>query len=69
MAIKKIKIGNEEHDLQTTIANIDGLQNTLDNKIDKVSGKGLSTNDFTSAEKEKLASIEEGAKKMVWETY
>jgi hypothetical protein len=29
MAIKKIKIGNEEHVLQTTIANVDGLQTTL----------------------------------------
>lgn len=35
----------------------------LDNKVDKVSGKGLSTNDYTTAEKDKLAGIEENAQK------
>lgn len=30
----------------------------LDKKVDKVSGKGLSTNDYTNAEKTKLASLE-----------
>ena len=35
--------------------------NALDNKVDKVSGKGLSTNDYTTAEKEKLAGIAAGA--------
>ena len=34
-----------------------------DNKIDKVSGKGLSTNDYTTAEKNKLAGIATGANK------
>lgn len=29
----------------------------LNTKVDKVSGKGLSTNDFTSAEKTKLAGL------------
>lgn len=29
----------------------------LNAKVDKVSGKGLSTNDYTSAEKNKLASL------------
>ena len=33
----------------------------LNNKVDKVTGKGLSTNDFTTAEKTKLAGIETGA--------
>lgn len=33
----------------------------LDNKVDKVTGKGLSTNDFTTAEKNKLSGIESGA--------
>lgn len=31
------------------------------NKVDKMAGKGLSTNDYTTKEKEKLASIETGA--------
>lgn len=35
------------------------------NKVDKVSGKGLSTNDYTTAEKNKLAGIAEGANKTV----
>lgn len=33
----------------------------LGNKVDKVSGKGLSTNDYTTAEKEKLSGIAAGA--------
>lgn len=33
----------------------------LDNKVDKISGKQLSTEDFTSAEKTKLSGIESGA--------
>lgn len=37
----------------------------LDSKVDKVTGKGLSTNDYTTAEKDKLASIEDGANKIV----
>lgn len=31
------------------------------NKVDKVSGKGLSTNDYTTADKNKLSNIEAGA--------
>lgn len=37
------------------------LQNALNNKVDKVTGKGLSTNDYTTAEKNKLAGIQAGA--------
>ena len=33
----------------------------LENKVDKEDGKGLSSNDYTTAEKTKLAGIEEGA--------
>lgn len=36
-----------------------------DTKVDKVSGKGLSTNDYTTDEKNKLAGIETGANKTV----
>lgn len=38
----------------------DKVNNT---KVDKVNGKGLSTNDYTTAEKNKLSGIEEGANK------
>lgn len=37
-------------------------------KVDKVSGKGLSTNDYTTAEKTKLAGIAEGANKTTVDT-
>jgi len=37
------------------------LINVLNNKVDKVTGKGLSTNDYTTAEKNKLAGIQAGA--------
>ncbi len=37
------------------------LSGTLSNKVDKVSGKGLSTNDYTTAEKQKLAGISQNA--------
>ena len=36
-----------------------------DTKVDKVSGKGLSTNDYTTTEKNKLAGIADGANKTV----
>ena len=37
------------------------VETALDDKVDKVSGKGLSTNDYTTAEKTKLAGVAEGA--------
>ena len=37
----------------------------LMDKVDKVSGKGLSTNDYTTAEKTKLSGIAEGANKTI----
>lgn len=40
---------------------IDALTSTVGNKIDKVSGKGLSTNDYTTTEKNKLNGIASGA--------
>lgn len=62
----------------TKIANVEGLQSALNakantsdvtsglaGKVDKVSGKGLSTNDYTTEEKNKLAGIEAQANKTV----
>lgn len=37
------------------------VEGLLDGKVDKVTGKGLSTNDYTTAEKNKLAGIAAGA--------
>lgn len=47
---------------------ITGLQKQLDNKVDIESGKGLSTNDYTTAEKTKLSKIEDGAQANILET-
>lgn len=44
------------------------LTTELAKKVDKVSGKQLSTNDYTTAEKTKLAGIAEGANKYVHPT-
>jgi hypothetical protein len=41
-------------DLKVSISDVTSL---LENKVDKVVGKNLSTNDYTTAEKEKLAAI------------
>ena len=38
-----------------------GLETALGDKVDKEAGKGLSTNDYTTNEKNKLAGIDEGA--------
>lgn len=36
---------------------VNGLTAALDGKVDKVTGKGLSTNDYTTEEKDKLAGL------------
>ena len=53
----------DDPNFATTIAN------QIGNKVDKVSGKGLSTNDYTTTEKNKLAGIAEGANKTIVDTY
>jgi len=37
------------------------MKNLLAQKVDKETGKGLSTNDFSNTEKEKLNNIASGA--------
>lgn len=39
---------------------ISKIKSALGGKVDVVSGKGLSTNDYTSAEKQKLSGIASG---------
>lgn len=52
--------------VKTSFSNLcTALKAVLSNKVDKVSGKGLSTNDYTTAEKNKLAGIATGANKTV----
>lgn len=41
------------------------LNAALEDKVDKIVGKGLSTNDYTTVEKQKLAGVEEGANNYV----
>lgn len=51
-----------DNNYTTTDKNIvDNVTSNLANKVDKVSGKGLSTNDFTTAYMNKLSGIESGA--------
>lgn len=40
---------------------VETLNNAIGSKVDKVSGKGLSTNDYTTTEKNKLSGIASGA--------
>lgn len=64
----KVRNENNEYDVvypKTKAELVEGLQEKLDDKVDKVEGKGLSSNDFTDEEKAKLASIEEGANKYI----
>jgi hypothetical protein len=55
---ERIKIG----DGQTSVSALPFVDDT---KVDKVSGKGLSTNDYTTADKNKLDNIEPEANKTV----
>lgn len=48
---------NSETSHQNIRDEISSLTSTVSNKVDKVSGKQLSTNDFTTAEKNKLAGL------------
>ena len=47
--------------VESAVVNGRDVEDELDNKVNKVSGKGLSTNDFTTAYKNKLDGIAEGA--------
>lgn len=47
--------------LQENESVVETLNSAISNKVDKVSGKGLSTNDYTTTEKNKLAGIASGA--------
>jgi len=73
--IDKIKLDGTTYDVgktpDTTLA-VSGspadaatVGTELNKKVDKVTGKGLSTEDFTTAEKTKLAGIAEGATNIV----
>ena len=54
-------VGTNTTDITSLKGSVSTLQTNLGNKVDKVSGKGLSTNDYTTTEKNKLAGIEANA--------
>lgn len=55
---KKIDIN---HIPELNISNIKNLVDNLDSKVDKETGKELSSNDYTNTDKTKLAGVETGA--------
>ena len=71
-------LDNVNNSLNNINDQLDNLNNTkadkvytdqqLETKVDKINGKGLSTNDYTTAEKTKLAGVEIGANKTVVDT-
>ena len=64
-----VKVGNTTLDAALNAkANASDVTSALSNKVDKVSGKGLSTNDYTTTEKNKLAGIEAQANKTIIST-
>ena len=48
---------------------ISKIKSLLNGKVDVIEGKGLSTNDYTSTEKTKLAGVDNGANKYVHPSY
>ena len=61
----KIKGSSDSYTMEL----LDDTTVDLSGKVDKVAGKGLSTNDYTTAEKTKLEGIAEGANKYVHPSY
>ena len=57
---RKIDLTNY-YTIQETDQKFEEINDSLKNKVDKVEGKQLSTNDYTTIEKNKLDSIEENA--------
>ena len=69
----QIKFRNEQDEFdniypKTKMDLVEGLQAALDNKVDIVEGKQLSTEDYTTTEKQKLAGIEVGANNYIHPT-
>lgn len=64
-----VQAGNQR--LSTVLSNTPStayVDSVVENKVDKVEGKGLSTNDYTTAEKNKLSGIEANANNYVHPT-
>ena len=63
--LEKIDKDFESYIKKEDADNTYATKTALDKKVDAVAGKGLSTEDFTSAEKTKLGGIEKGATKVI----
>lgn len=65
-AITALKIGDyaKAADLLDAVSRISANETAIANKVDKVEGKGLSTNDYTDEEKTKLNGIASDASKV-----
>ena len=59
--------GDISIDAGISVTKIAGLTNLFDNKVDKIEGKSLSTNDYSNEDKTKLENIETGAQRNVIE--
>ena len=57
-----------KHDGNELKSVLNGISTDISNKVDKETGKGLSTNDYTTAEKNKLSGIEANANNYVHPT-
>ena len=57
----QVGLGNVDNTSDASKPISSATQTALDGKVDKIVGKGLSTEDFTTAEKSKLADIASGA--------
>lgn len=51
------------HSEYATTTDLSQAQSQIANKVDKINGKSLSSNDYTDTEKNKLSNIESGAQK------
>ena len=57
MADEKYRMEHTPEDLDAALDLVDELALEISNKVDKIAGKGLSTEDYTTNEKEKLGGL------------
>lgn len=58
-------LGQHASELQTLSSSLSALTETVSGKVDQITGKGLSANDFTDALRDKLEGVATGANKTV----
>ena len=68
ITIANTQTSAEWGNIQGNISSQTDLQSALNNKVDAVTGMGLSENSYTTAEKTKLAGVESGAQENVIES-